>query len=305
MNEETYPLLEEYLLWLHLERGRSPHTLAAYRRDLFAYLEWLDRQGSNPIAVGPDLIEAYLANLRGAGSAQSSLARVLSSVRGFHRYLVEEGHAPHDPTTDIGPRSIGERLPKALDERSVARLIDSVEGDEPLSRRDRALLEFLYGTGCRVSEAIGLDLDRLDLEQGSARVLGKGAKERIVPLGRTLRDALGAWLCAAGRDEWRPDRWARRGDAEAVFLNRRGGRLSRQGAFAAVRKRGVAVGVVLSPHALRHSCATHMLDHGADVRVVQELLGHASVATTQIYTKVSPDHLRGAYLAAHPRAGGA
>ncbi len=183
-------------------------------------------------------------------------------------------------------------------------MIDAVVGDEPVARRDRAILELLYGTGMRISELCGLSISDLELETGLVRVLGKGGKERLVPVGRLAHQALDAWLSPSGRRHFEPARWPRRQDADAVFLNQRGGRLSRQGAWTLVRRYGdrVGLGDRLSPHVLRHSCATHMLDHGADVRVVQELLGHASVATTQVYTKVSSDRLRSAFESAHPRA---
>jgi len=195
-------------------------------------------------------------------------------------------------------------LPKALSEAEITSLLEVVVGDDAVARRDRALLELLYGTGARISEACGLRLSDVDLDASLARLFGKGAKERIVPLGRLAREALAAWLAPAGRGAMEPDRWARRGDAEAVFLNQRGGRLGRQGAWTIVRRHGDACGLGprLTPHVLRHSCATHMLDHGADIRAVQELLGHASIATTQVYTLVSTERLFAAYDAAHPRA---
>jgi integrase/recombinase XerD len=197
-------------------------------------------------------------------------------------------------------------LPKALSEAEVTSLIAAVTGDDAVARRDRAILEVLYGCGLRVSELVGLSLADLDLPSHLLRAFGKGSKERVVPVGRLAADALAAWLSPRGREQLTPDRWARRGDAEAVFLNTRGGRLSRQGAWGIVRRYGDAVGLGerLSPHVLRHSCATHMLDHGADIRVVQELLGHASISTTQVYTKVSATRLRQIYESAHPRAKG-
>jgi integrase/recombinase XerD len=195
-------------------------------------------------------------------------------------------------------------LPKALSEEEVLALLAAVQGDDPIGRRDRAILEVLYGTGLRISELVGLSLADLDLGAALLRAFGKGAKERIVPLGRHALDALEWWLAPGGRPALEPARWARRGDAEAVLLNARGGRLSRQGAWGIVRRHGDAVGLGdrLTPHVLRHSCATHMLDHGADIRAVQELLGHASISTTQIYTLVSNERLFEVYRSAHPRA---
>jgi integrase/recombinase XerD len=209
-----------------------------------------------------------------------------------------------DPTGDIGTPKVPQGLPKALSEEEVLRLLGAVVGDGATARRDRAILELLYGTGMRISELVGLSMEDLALDDGMVRVFGKGSKERIVPLGPYAGDALLSWLGQSGRGAMTPDRWARRGDSEAIFLNARGGRLSRQGAWGIVRRYGdrVGLGDRLTPHVLRHSCATHMLDHGADIRVVQELLGHASIATTQVYTRVSTERLRSAYEAAHPRA---
>jgi integrase/recombinase XerD len=196
-------------------------------------------------------------------------------------------------------------LPKALSEQEVASLLSSVTGQGPAQLRDRAVLEVLYATGMRISELTGLSLSDLALEEQLVRVHGKGGKERLVPVGRYARLTIEAWLGAGGRPALVPRKWARRADSDAVFLNMRGGRISRQGAWGIVRHYGdrVGLGSRLTPHVLRHSCATHLLDHGADIRVVQELLGHASIATTQVYTRVSPERLRSAYDSAHPRAG--
>jgi integrase/recombinase XerD len=198
-------------------------------------------------------------------------------------------------------------LPKSLSEDEVAALLAAVAGDEPVARRDRAVLEVLYGTGLRISELVGLRLADVDLESALLRAFGKGSKERVVPVGRHAVAALADWLGPGGRPALVPERWARRTDADAVFLNRRGGRLTRQGAWLVVKRWGgeVGLGPRLTPHVLRHSCATHMLDHGADIRTVQELLGHASVSTTQVYTRVSTERLFAAYRAAHPRASAA
>jgi len=297
---------EEFLSWLAVERGRSANTLAAYRRDLRAYEAFLAGRHVELPAVSEPVVQDYLAFLRASGRAPASVARALVAVRSLHRFLVDEGHAPTDPTGDVGGPKVPQGLPKALSEEEVERLLGAVAGDEAPARRDRAILEVLYATGMRISELVGLSLGDLALDEGVIRVFGKGSKERLVPVGRFARLALDEWLSPAGRGSMAPERWARRGDSEAVFLNTRGGRLSRQGAWGIIRHYGdrVGLGARLTPHVLRHSCATHMLDHGADIRVVQELLGHASIATTQVYTKVSTERLRAAYEAAHPRARG-
>ena len=297
---------EEFLTWLGIERGRAANTLAAYRRDLAGYEAWLAEQGLPLGQVTEPVVENYVAHLRRAGKAPSSVARALVAVRSLHRFLLDEGRLELDPTGDVGVPKVPVGLPKALSEDEVAALLAAAGGGSPKALRDRAILELLYSTGMRISELTGLSLGDLQLVDGTLRAFGKGSKERLVPVGRFARDALQAWLGPGGRAELAPARWARRDDADAVFLNTRGGRLSRQGAWAVVRSYGdrVGLGPRLTPHVLRHSCATHMLEHGADIRVVQELLGHASVATTQVYTKVTADRLRAVYDAAHPRAGG-
>jgi integrase/recombinase XerD len=295
---------EEFLTWLAVERGRSANTLAAYRRDLHGYTAWLRAEGRPLDAVTEADVERYVAHLRAEGRAPATVARALVAVRNLHRFLADEGAVAADPAADVAPPRVPAGLPKPLDEAEVNALLDAVVGAAAVHRRDRAILELLYGTGMRISELCGLSLSDLDVDGGLVRVFGKGAKERIVPLGRPTRAALADWLGPSGRGAFVPARWARRDHAAAVFLNQRGGRLSRQGAWAIVRSYGTRVGLSgrLSPHVLRHSCATHMLDHGADIRVVQELLGHASISTTQVYTKVSTDRLRAVYDAAHPRA---
>jgi integrase/recombinase XerD len=300
------PEAEEYLSWLAVERGRARNTILAYRRDLVPYEAQLATIGRRPSEARPDDVEAYLADLRRRGASAPSLARATSVLRGLHHFLLDEGTATADPTSDIEGTKIPARLPKALTEDQAVRLLGAPVGDDPLARRDRALLELLYGTGARVSEAVGLDLADLAGGEGLLRLYGKGSKERLVPLGRLADAALTAWLAPGGRDQLAPTRWNRRSDAEAVFLNQRGTRLTRQGAHLIVRHHAKRAGLAehVSPHVLRHSCATHMLARGADIRVVQEMLGHASIATTQLYTKVSAEHLRAAYEQAHPRAGG-
>ena len=297
---------EEFLTWLAVERGRAANTLAAYRRDLRAYESWLACRGVGLGQVAEDDVTAYVAHLGAAGRAPATVARALVTVRSFHRFLVDEGHTDADPTGEVGSPRVPQGLPKALTEEEVASLLGAVVGEDATGRRDRAILELLYGTGMRISELVGLSLGDVSEDDGVARVFGKGAKERVVPLGRYARFAIAEWLTASGRGAMAPARWARRGDAEALFLNARGGRLSRQGAWGIVRRYAdrVGLGDRLTPHVLRHSCATHMLDHGADIRVVQELLGHASIATTQVYTRVSTERLKSVYEAAHPRARG-
>jgi integrase/recombinase XerD len=297
---------EEYLSWLAVERGRSRHTMSAYRHDLVAYETALRAQSLGPTNVDADHVDAYVAGLRSADRSPASIARATSVLRGLHRFLVDEGFARRDPTSDLEGTSIPLRLPKALSEIEVIALLGAAGAqDGPRGRRDVALLELLYGTGARISEVIGLDLGDFAVGERLVRVEGKGAKERLVPYGRPAEEALQAWLSPAGRPLLEPRAWARRTDMAAVFLNVRGGRLTRQGAFGIVRRHARTVGIEerVSPHVLRHSCATHLLAHGADIRVVQEVLGHASIATTQLYTKVAPEHLRAAYEAAHPRAG--
>jgi len=295
---------EEYLSWLAVEKGRSRNTLLAYRRDIATWEQWAREAGVDPVDASTAAIEQHLADLRARGRNPASMARSTTALRGLYRFLVSEGVLLGDPTADVRSPTLPRRLPKALDEEQVLRLLDSVSGAGPTALRDRALLELLYGTGARISEVVGLSLIDLQGDDGLLRVFGKGAKERLVPLGGPARFAVDRWLGPSGRPLLEPDRWRRRSDAEAVFINTRGGRLSRQGAWAVVHHHAERVGLgdVVSPHVLRHSCASHMLAHGADIRVVQEVLGHVSIATTQIYTKLSQDHLRSSYLAAHPRA---
>jgi integrase/recombinase XerD len=249
-------------------------------------------------------VVGYVAHLRAAGLAPATVARAMVAVRSLHRFLAQEGVAGADPSAAVRPPPVPLGLPKALTEAEVGSLLDAVRGDGPTARRDRAVLELLYGTGIRISELTGLALPDVMPEEQLLRVLGKGNKERLVPLGRYARQAVERWAGPGGRDAFVPARWARRGDAEALFLNQRGGRLSRQGAWGIVNQYGRLAGLEgrLTPHVLRHSCATHLLDHGADIRVVQELLGHASIATTQVYTRVSSERLRAVYDSAHPRA---
>jgi integrase/recombinase XerD len=294
---------DDYLRHLTVERGLARNSLASYRRDLAIYEGWLEQTGVG----GPERVtEAdlagfvrYLGAEREPRLAASSIARVLSAVRGLHRFLAEEGRTPVDPAKDLRPPKLPMRLPKAIPVEQVAALIEAAGvGEEVTALRDTALLELLYATGARVSEATALNVDDLvDVEV--VRLFGKGGKQRIVPVGSFARRALDAYLVRS-----RPVLSARGSATPALFLGVRGRRMSRQAVWQvlqdAAERAGVAASV--SPHTLRHSFATHLLAGGADVRVVQELLGHASVATTQIYTLVTADTLREMYTAAHPRA---
>jgi integrase/recombinase XerD len=304
-DEGLLPLeAEEFLSWMAAERGRSANTLAAYRRDLDGYWRWMHERGLDLTSVAGTDIEAFVARRR-TSAAPASVARQLAAIRMLHRFLAEEGHRSDDPTGDLDGVRVPAGLPKPLSEAEVASLLDAVTGSDPVALRDRAMLEFLYATGARISEVCGLSIGDVDLEHRTARLYGKGAKERLVPVGRIAVAAMADWLGEGGRRHLEPARWARRGDAEAIFLNQRGGRMSRQLAWSVVKSYGRRAGIDeghLSPHVLRHSCATHLLEHGADLRVVQELLGHASVSTTQVYTKVSPERLLQVYRTAHPRA---
>ena len=299
------PSAEDFLTWLAVERGRAPNTIIAYRRDLLAYEEFCgtraERLAREPAGSGTPHRRTHRPGVQPGVSVAS-----ITVIRGLYRFRAEEGVDGKDPTTDLPAPRVGQRLPKAISEDEVIRLLDAASGAAPCDLRDRAMLELLYCTGMRVGELTGLSIGDIGWETGLVRVLGKGSKERLVPTGRYAEQSLERWLDQGGRPELAPRRWARRGDAEAVFLNARGGRLTRQGAWGVIVKRARIAGLEgkVHPHVLRHSCATHMLARGADVRVVQELLGHSSVATTQVYTRVTVEHLRSAYEAAHPRSGG-
>ena len=295
---------EEFLSWMATERGRSANTLSAYRRDIQGYWSWLRARGATLETVDRVMLDMFVAERRVAGGAASSVARQVAAIRMLHRFLAEEGTRRDDPSADVEGIRVPAGIPHPLSEDEVKALLAAPSANDPVGLRDRALLEFLYATGARISEACGLSLGDFDHEEQLVRLFGKGSKERIVPYGRYAAAALAEWLGPLGRPHMEPQRWARRGDAEAVFLNARGARLSRQAAWAMVKKYGdrIGLGPKLSPHVLRHSCATHLLDHGADLRIVQELLGHASISTTQIYTKVSQERMFDVYKSAHPRA---
>lgn len=296
--------IEEFLSWMVAEKGRSANTISAYRRDLAAYSEWLTVHGTTVLDVTHQQLVDFVGMRRASGAATSSIARQLAAVRMLHRYLSIEGERRDDPAAELEGVRVPSGIPKPLTEAQVTSLIDSVLVSEPIHRRDLALIELLYATGARISEAVGLSIGEIDMDARLVRLYGKGSKERIVPFGSTAAAALDDWFSPSGRAMVVPAHWRSRDDAEAVFLNTRGGRLTRQAAWQVIKKYGTRAGIgdELSPHVLRHSCATHLLDHGADLRVVQEMLGHASISTTQIYTKVSQERLWDVYRSAHPRA---
>ncbi len=302
MDEDGAELSQRYLDHLRVERGLSDATIEAYRRDVTTYLTFLSERGTaSPVDVAAADVEAFLAfaTLRrrdgGRPYAAATTARLTSAVRGFHRFLAAESVHGDDPTRRVRGPSPARALPKALGRDEVARLLSAPVGDEASSTRDRALLEVLYGAGLRISEAVGMDVDDIDASERLLLVRGKGDRERLAPYGQPAAVALQRWLQVRGA--WQPT-------TPGVFINRRGGRLTRQGAWQRIREHAARVGLEdrVTPHALRHSFATHLLDGGADVRAVQELLGHASVTTTQIYTLVSRRALREAYDRTHPRA---
>ena len=302
---ENRARLTTFLSHLRVERGLSPNTLAAYERDLDAFINFLDEKTLQLERLSPDVILEFISFGRSRGLAESSLARITVSIRSFYKFLAKE-EGVENVARDLAPPRIPKRLPKALTISEVSMILDAPARDG-IGLRDRALLELLYATGARVSELVALNLE--DIRSSSAeneefrtlRLFGKGRKERLVPVGSFARAALDQYLTrtrpALAKSE-------NQKGARALFLNQHGGRLTRQAAWGIVQDsaRRAGLGKDVSPHALRHSFATHLLDGGADVRVVQELLGHASVTTTQIYTLITIDKLRESYASAHPRA---
>ena len=303
-------LIRSYLDHLAVERGASPHTRAGYSRDLRRYAGFLTGRGiTDPESVTEADVADFLVHLQTAGETSTALSaasagRALAAVRSLHAFAVRDGLAVDDPAAAVRPPKAIRRLPKALSVDQVATLLQTPDQNTPTGLRDAALLELLYGTGARISEVTGLDVDEVaalaEQPQAGLRLFGKGRKERIVPVGSYALAAVQAWL-VRGRPQFAR---ASTRPSPALLLNARGQRLSRQSAWQILQKTAKAANldVDVSPHTLRHSFATHLLDGGADVRVVQELLGHASVTTTQIYTLVTAEHLREVFLTSHPRA---
>ncbi|MFQ5768750.1 MAG: site-specific tyrosine recombinase XerD [Acidobacteriota bacterium] len=298
MRQETSPRISTFLDHLAAERGLSRHTVAAYRLDLLNAGAWCAQEGVELDASSPDRLLDYIRALRAAGKAPASIARALSALRMYFRFLSAEGFRPDDPTSSLEAPRPWRSLPRYLTEAEVNRLLATPDGSTPRGLRDRALLEVLYATGLRVTELLRLRLKDVNLEVGFILVRGKGRKERMVPLGEVSREACRNFL--------RQGRRALLGGKVSSFLfpSERGTALSRQGFWKKLRKLALQAGIQkqLSPHLLRHSFATHLLEHGADLRTVQTLLGHAHISTTQIYTHVSRERLKQLYRATHPRA---
>lgn len=305
MSDQFETPLKRYLQHLAIERGLAENTLASYRRDLLRYVDTMQAAGvEQPQKITELAISGYLQDLSRGNEKHKSLsarsvARHSVAIRQLHKYWELEGICVPNPAREIQPPAIGQSLPKAISIDQVTSILESVSIETPAGLRDRAILEFLYSTGARISEVVDLDVDDLHFAQDAVvRLFGKGSKERVVPVGGYAQRAVSDYLVRA-----RPSLAAKGKGTPALFLNQRGGRLSRQSVWLLLSKAAERAGITteVSPHTLRHSFATHLLEGGADVRVVQELLGHASVTTTQIYTKVTVDSLREAYQLAHPR----
>lgn len=296
-------LLDDYLYHLSSVKGRSKNTLLSYERDIRSFLDFLENRKLHVGDVGARDVHEFSVVLS-PHYAKSSQARLMSSLKGFFAYLYQNGDLKSNVLSDMQGLSIPQRLPKALTVKQVRLLIESISATSLVDLRDSAIIELLYGTGMRISELCNLSMGDIFLEDQLVLVTGKGNKQRFLPIGRYALESLQRWIGPEGRMGLLRKGRRSRDALDAVFLNLRGSRLSRQGAWLILKGRAKNVGLstVFSPHVLRHSCATHMLENGADLRVVQELLGHASVATTQIYTKVTSERIRSIYFSAHPRA---
>lgn len=300
-------LREQFLVHIGIERGLAKATVSAYESDLNKYVAWLQTHGiTKPDDIAKQDVEDYIAALDADGESARSKARRLASIHEFHRFALAQHAVSADVAASVKAPKGASVLPDVLNVDEVSRLLDAAAvggSTDPVVLRDKALLEFMYATGCRVSEAVGTNLDDIDLEEKVVRLMGKGSKQRLVPLGSYARNSVVAYL-NAGRGELERRSTAKVPERRALFLNKRGKRISRQSVWEIVKTAGERADITkpLHPHTLRHSFATHLIQGGADVRTVQELLGHASVTTTQIYTHVSPEALIETYLTAHPRA---
>ncbi|HEY5506330.1 MAG TPA: site-specific tyrosine recombinase [Coriobacteriia bacterium] len=294
-------MADDFLNYLTVERGSSPNTIAAYRADLDRYLTFLAGRGAvTPDGIARDDITAWIGSLRAEGAAARTVERRVAAVKLFHRFLVREGITTNHPTAALPLPQVPERLPDVVSIEDIERMLSQPFPEGPAGHRDRAMLEVLYGCGLRVSELAGLDLRDVDMTEGYLRVFGKGSKERITPISGAAAAALKEYL-VHGRPFLRTKKTGRQ-DPDAVFINIRGGRITRATIHALVHAYGGRVGLDLHPHTLRHSFATHLLEGGADLRALQEMLGHADISTTQVYTHVDRTHVREEYLSTHPRA---
>lgn len=294
------PFIREYLAYLSVERGSSPLTIDAYRRDLSDYDSFLEGKSTRSIEdISRDVIISYEADLMARSYAASSVERHISVLKGFHKFLIREGHSKKNPTESISLPKVPKTLPDVVSIEQMEYLLSQPFNEDARGLRDRAILEVLYGCGLRVSELVSLDVGDIVFAEDFMRVIGKGNKERVVPIAGVAREILVSYL-EQGRLVLMPSSRAN----SAVFLNARGGRLTRQSVHSIVARAGLYIKIAdLHPHTLRHSFATHMLEGGADLRVIQEILGHSDISTTQIYTHVNRSHIRAEYLRAHPRAG--
>lgn len=293
--------VDDFLGYLAVERGASVHTISAYGGDLRAYVRHLDGRKAEPQSASRDDVLAFIQQLQQQGMAPSTVERKVAAVKSFHAFLVREGLTENHPTLDLALPKVPTRLPGVISVDDAERLLSQPFPDGPVGYRDRAVLEVLYGCGLRVSELTALDKLDIDLEAGHLRVFGKGGKERLVPIAGAANAAMSEYLLHA-RPYLRARKTGARQDPSSVFVNVRGGRLTRQAVFGIVRTYGSRVGLELHPHTLRHSFATHMLQGGADLRALQEILGHADISTTQVYTHVDRTHVLEEYLTTHPRA---
>jgi integrase/recombinase XerD len=293
--------IDDFLSYLAVERGASPHTIGAYGGDLRAYGEHLSARDTDPERATREDITSFIEVLQKKGLAPSTVERKVAAVKSFHAFLVRDGRTTAHPTVDLALPKVPERMPDVISIDEAEKLLSQPFPEGPRGHRDRAVLEVLYGCGLRVSELTSLDMLDMDLDAGVLRVFGKGGKERLVPVGGKAADALRTYL-RQGRPYLKAKKATSRQDPAAVFVNTRGGRLTRQAVFGIVRSYGARVGLELHPHTLRHSFATHLLRGGSDLRSLQEMLGHADISTTQIYTHVDRTHVREEYLTTHPRA---
>lgn len=299
--------ISEYIYYLRIERGSSESTIEGYGRDFEGYMEFLDERGISDLEkIDRDDISSYQSELSKQGFTPTSVKRKMSAIRGFHKFAIKEGITDNSPTDGLRFPKIPDKLPDVITISEVSAMLDAMPVNTPLQLRDKAIMEVLYGCGLRASEICGLDVSRVNIDEGFMIAFGKGSKERLVPISGAAAKALDEYMYHGARAALSMKAKAAKQDSlSAVFLNARGGRLTRQGLFGIVKATGEAAGIAdLHPHTLRHSFATHMLEGGADLRVIQQLLGHSDISTTQIYTHVNRQHIKEEYLMAHPRSKG-